>query len=65
MLSLAEDVLAVGISYGALQHPMVALAVAVVLLIVIVLCASMIIRFVRRRFQRMRTAYSSSEGSSM
>ena len=39
-----------GISYGALQHPMIALIVAIVLLVVIVFFASMIVRFVRRRF---------------
>jgi len=51
LLSLGEDVLAVGISYGALRHPMVALTVAVILLIAIVCFASMIVRFVRRRFR--------------
>ena len=55
MLSLGEDVLAVGISYGALQHPMAALGVAIVLLVIIVLCASMIVRAVRRRFRQIRT----------
>jgi hypothetical protein len=60
-LSLGEDVLAVGLSYVALQHPMVALVVTVLLLAVIVFFASMIVRFVRRRFRRMRDAYSSSE----
>jgi len=60
-LSLGEDVLAVGLSYVALQHPIVALAVAVLLLAVIVFFASMIVRIVRRRFRRMREAYSSSE----
>jgi hypothetical protein len=60
-LSLGEDVLAVGLSYAALQHPIVALIVAIVLLIAIVVFASIIVRFVRRRFRRMREAYSSSE----
>jgi hypothetical protein len=60
-LSLGEDVLAVGISYAALQHPIVALVIAVLLLVVIAFFASMIVRFVRRRFRRMRAAYSSSE----
>ena len=59
-LSLGEDVLAVGLSYAALQHPIVALIVAVLLLVVIVFFAAMIVRFVRRRFRRMRDAYSSS-----
>ena len=59
-LSLGEDVLAVGLSYAALQHPIIALIVAVLLLVVIVFFAAMIVRFVRRRFGRMRDAYSSS-----
>jgi len=50
LLSFSEDVLAVGISYGALRHPMIALTLAVVLLIVILACASLIARAVRRRF---------------
>ena len=60
-LSLGEDVLAVGLSYAALQHPIVALVIAVLLLAVIFIFASLIVRFVRRRFRRMREAYSSSE----
>jgi len=60
LLSLSEDVLAVGISYGALQHPMIALTVAIVLLVAIVFFASIIVRFVRRRFRRIHHAYSSS-----
>ena len=50
LLSFSEDVLAVGISYGALRHPMIALTLAVVLLIVILACASLIVRALRRRF---------------
>jgi hypothetical protein len=49
ILSFGEDVLAVGITYGALSHPMIALTVALVLLVVIVACASIIIRAVRRK----------------
>lgn len=49
-LSLGEDVLAIGLSYGALQHPRLALAIALGLLIIIVACAAMVIRAVRRRF---------------
>src|SRR4029077_7278057 len=52
LLSLGEDVLAVGISYGALRHPLIALAVAVALWIIIVAFASVLIRAVRRRFSR-------------
>jgi len=65
LLSLGEDVLAVGISYGALRHPMIALTVAVVLLIAIVCFASMIVRFVRRRFARVAGAPVTSSGSSL
>jgi hypothetical protein len=54
LLSLGEDVLAVALSYGALRHPLLALAVAVTLLIVMVLFASVLIRAVRRRFRRSR-----------
>ena len=53
-LSLGEDVVAVGISYAALQHPILALAIALLLLGVIALFASLIVRYVRRRFRRMQ-----------
>ena len=52
LLSLGEDVLAVGISYGALSHPMLTLAITAVLLLIILACASLVIRAVRRRFAR-------------
>jgi hypothetical protein len=42
---------------------MAALSVAIVLLIVIALFASMILRFVRRRFRRMRGGVQLVEGS--
>jgi hypothetical protein len=54
VLSLGEDLLAVAISYAALSHPMLALAIAVALLIVIAAFASVLIRAVRRRFARSR-----------
>jgi hypothetical protein len=53
ILSIGEDVLAVSITYGALKHPMFALAIAVALLIVIVAFASVLIRAIRRRFGRL------------
>jgi hypothetical protein len=56
VLSFGEDVLAVSLSYGALQHPRLALAIAVGLLLVIVACASLIVRALRRRFARPRVA---------
>jgi len=52
ILSLGEDALAVSISYAALKHPMIALAIAVALLLVMVAFASILIRAVRRRFAR-------------
>jgi len=52
ILSFGEDVLAVSIAYGALKHPMFALAVAVALLLVILASASLIVRALRRRFTR-------------
>jgi Domain of unknown function (DUF4126) len=56
ILSFGEDALAVGISYAALQHPVLALTIALVLLVVILALASVIIRGVRRRFSRARPA---------
>ena len=64
LLSLGEDVLAVGISYGALTHPMLALAIALVLLVAIVACASIVVRAVRRRFGGVAEPYSPTSGSS-
>ncbi|SRR5581483_1331925 len=55
-LSLGEDVVAVSFVYGALQHPQLALAIAVGLLLVIIACASLIIRALRRRFTRQAVA---------
>jgi hypothetical protein len=56
LLSLGEDVLAVGITYGALAHPLVALTIAVGLLVAIAACASMIIAAVRRRLSGAATS---------
>jgi hypothetical protein len=52
ILSLGEDLLAVAITYAAVRHPMLALAIAVALLLVILACASVLLRAVRRRFRR-------------
>jgi hypothetical protein len=49
VLSLGEDVLAIGISYAALQHPLLALTVAVVLLVAIVAFSMVLFRALRRR----------------
>lgn len=50
LLSLGEDVMAVSISYVALTHPVLALTIAGTLLLLIIACASLIIRALRRRF---------------
>ncbi len=52
LLSFGEDVLAIGISYGALTHPILTLAITGTLLLIILACASLVIRAVRRRFAR-------------
>jgi hypothetical protein len=52
VLSFSEDVIAIGLTYFATQHPMIALAIALVLLGLIVAFASVLIRFARRRFRR-------------
>jgi hypothetical protein len=52
ILSFGEDILAVSIAYGALKHPMLALAIALALLLVMLTFASVVIRAVRRRFAR-------------
>ena len=49
LLSLGEDVVAVSISYAALTHPMLALTIAGALLLLILACASLIVRALRRR----------------
>jgi hypothetical protein len=56
LLSLGEDVVAVGFTYGALAHPLVALTIAAGLLVAIAACGSMIVRAVRRRMRRPRRA---------
>jgi Domain of unknown function (DUF4126) len=52
ILSLGEDVLAIGISYAAVQHPVLALVIAIVLLAVIAACSAMLFRALRRRLSR-------------
>jgi hypothetical protein len=55
-LSVVEDVVAVGMTYYAMQHPVLAFGVAAGLLIVILACATLLIRAVRRRFAARRVA---------
>ena len=56
VLSVTEDVVAVGISYAALNHPLAAAAAAIALLALFIATASLIVRWVRRRFARQRRA---------
>jgi len=51
-LSLAEDVFVVGLTWVAVQHPITASIIALVLLAAIVAAGSFIVRAVRRRFAR-------------
>lgn len=55
-LSLGEDVFVVGLGYLALAHPIAALVVAGVLLVLIVIFAAVIVRTVKRWFSRRRVA---------
>jgi hypothetical protein len=50
ILSFTEDVFVVGLTYFAVQHPLAATAIAVVLLGIIVAFAAVIVRALRRRF---------------
>ena len=52
VLSIVEDVFTIAFSYVALQHPIAALAVAVALLALILVFASVLVRAIRRRFRR-------------
>jgi len=52
VLSLTEDAVAIGLSYGALKHPYAATAVAIALLVAFIAMASVIVGWVRRRVAR-------------
>jgi hypothetical protein len=51
VLSFAEDVFAIGLSYVALQHPYLALLVSIVVLTAMALSASLLFRALRRRLR--------------
>jgi hypothetical protein len=51
-LSFSEDIFVVGLTWFAVQHPVIATAVAIVLLAIILAAGSFILRAVRRRFAR-------------
>jgi hypothetical protein len=57
-LSIGEDLFVVGLGFLALKYPLIALAVATVLLILIAIFAAVIIRLVRRWFARRRPVES-------
>ena len=52
ILSLGEDVFAIGLGYTALTHPVLALAIAIVVLTLIAIFAVTILRLVRKWFAR-------------
>jgi hypothetical protein len=52
ILSLGEDVFAIGLGYTALTHPVLALAIAIVVLSLIAIFAITILRLVRKWFAR-------------
>jgi uncharacterized membrane protein len=54
LLSIGEDIFVVGLGYLALHHPVIALGVAGLLLVLIAMFAMVIVRVVRRWFSRRR-----------
>ena len=56
ILSIGEDIFAVGLGYTALKYPVLALAIAVVALVLIAVFAVAIVRTVRAWFRRRRAA---------
>ena len=59
VLSFGEDLFVVALAYLALEHPIAALVIASILLVLIVFFAAVIIRTVRRWFTR-RTAFQAT-----
>jgi hypothetical protein len=56
ILSFVEDLIAIGLVYFATEHPVIALAVTLFLLTLILTFATVLFRFVRRRFTVRRAA---------
>jgi hypothetical protein len=56
VLSIGEDLFVVGLGYLALQYPLIALGVVVVLVVLIAIFLAAIVRLVRRWFVRRRPA---------
>jgi hypothetical protein len=58
ILSVTEDLFVVGLTYFAIQHPLWATVITLVLLVAIAAFASVIVRALRRRFARRRAVSS-------
>lgn len=56
VLSFAEDVLAVGVTYLAMRHPVAAFVTAAIILAIIVAFASILVRAIRRGLRRPKVA---------
>ena len=56
ILSFVEDLVAIGLVYFATEHPVIALAITLFLLTLILTFATVLVRFVRRRFTVRRAA---------
>ncbi len=56
ILSFVEDLIAIGLVYFATEHPVIALGITVFLLTLILVFATVLFRFVRRRFTMRRAA---------
>lgn len=56
VLSFAEDLLAVGVTYLAMRHPVAAFVIAAVVLAIILAFTSVLVRAIRKRLRRPRMA---------
>lgn len=56
ILSVIEDLIAIGLVYFATEHPVIALGITLFLLALILVFATVLMRFVRRRFIPQRAA---------
>jgi Domain of unknown function (DUF4126) len=56
VLSFAEDLLAVGVTYLAMRHPVAAFVIAAVVLAIILAFASVLVRAIRKRLGRPKMA---------
>ena len=56
ILSFVEDLIAIGLVYFATEHPVIALGITLFLIALILVFATVLVRFVRRRFVPQRAA---------